>query len=269
MVTVSELSLGARVRSGFFQATTVATFLFLYLPVVTIVYLSFSPGSQPSIPLSGASLEWYAAVFADARFVRGLVTSAVIGVIAATVGTVLGLLAARTITRSRLPGWVRGLVALAVAVPLFVPTVVLALGIGVTAGTVGVGFGFLPVVLGHLFWVLPFSTFLLTARYAELNDALEEAARDLGAGGWTVFRTVTLPLLAPALVASVLFTFALSFNEFLITFFLAGSGVTTMPLELFGKVRVSATSFLNAASTIVLLVSAAIALAGTYLRTPT
>lgn len=266
---MSELSLSAQVRSGFFQATTVVTFLFLYLPVVTIVYLSFSPGSQPSIPLGGISLKWYAGVLADARFVRGLATSAIIAIIAATVGTALGLLAARTITRSHLPRWVRSLFALAIAVPLFVPTVVLALGIGVTAGRVGIGFGFLPVVLGHLFWVLPFSTFLLTARYAELDDALEEAARDLGASGWTVFTTVTLPLLGPALVASVLFTFALSFNEFLITFFLAGSGVTTMPLELFGKVRVSATSFLNAASSIVLLISAAVALTGTYLRTPT
>ena len=82
---MSELSLSAQVRSGFFQATTVVTFLFLYLPVVTIVYLSFSPGSQPSIPLGGISLKWYAGVLADARFVRGLATSAIIARIAATV----------------------------------------------------------------------------------------------------------------------------------------------------------------------------------------
>jgi ABC-type spermidine/putrescine transport system, permease component II len=245
----------------------VVTFLFLYLPVVTIVYLSFSPSSQPSIPLGGVSLKWYAGVLADARFVRGLATSAVIAMIAATVGTILGLLAARTITRSHLPKWVRSLVALAIAVPLFVPTVVLALGIGVTAGTVGIGFGFLPVVLGHLFWVLPFSTFLLTARYAELDDALEEAARDLGASGWTVFTTVTLPLLGQrSSHPSCYLCLSLRVSHHV---FLAGSGVTTMPLELFGKVRVSASSFLNAASSIVLLVSAAVALAGTYLRTPT
>ena len=261
-------SVAARARSGFFQATAAVTFLFLYLPVVTIVYLSLSPTAQPSIPLTEFSLTWYESVFADTRFMRGLITSAVIGAVAATVGTALGLLAARTIVRAELPGWVRGLIAVAVAVPLFVPTVVLALGIGITAETVGIGFGFLPIVLGHLFWVLPFSTFLLTARYAELDDALEQAAHDLGASGWTAFRTITLPLLGPALVASVLFTFALSFNEFLITFFLAGSGVTTMPLELFGKIRVSATSFLNAASVIVLLISAAVALVASSLRTP-
>ncbi|ERG88866.1 MAG: ABC-type spermidine/putrescine transport system, permease component II [halophilic archaeon J07HX5] len=262
------VSFAARARSRFFQTTAVVTFLFLYLPVVTIVYLSFAPSSQPSIPLTEFSLEWYEAVFANTRFVRGLVTSTIIGAIAATVGTALGLIAARTIVRADLPGWVRGLVAVVVAVPLFVPTVVLALGIGITAGAVGIGYGFLPIVLGHLFWVLPFSTFLLTARYAELDDALEQAARDLGADDWTTFRTITLPLLGPALVASVLFTFALSFNEFLITFFLAGGGVTTMPLELFGKIRVSATSFLNAASVIVLLISAAVALVASLLRTP-
>ena len=268
-MTVPGTRLVDRVRGSFFRAVVAATLLFLYIPVVTVGYLSLSPSSQPSVPLDGVSLEWYAAVFADTRFVRGLVTSAVVGAISGTVGTGLGLLAAHTVVRSRLPGWARALVAVVVAVPLFVPTVVLALGIGVTAGLTGLGFGFLPVVLGHLLWVLPFSTFLLTARYAELDDALTEAAGDLGADGWTAFRTVTLPLLGPALVASVLFAFALSFNEFLITFFLAGSGVTTMPLELFGKVRVGASSFLNAASVVVLLISAVVALAASSLRDPT
>jgi spermidine/putrescine transport system permease protein len=207
-------------------------------------------------------------VLGDRRFVRGLVTSAGIATVAATVGTGLGLLAARTIVRSRLPGSVRALVAVVVAVPLFVPTVVLALGIGLTTGYVGVGFGLVPVLAGHLFWVLPFTTFLLTARYADLDRRLDEAARDLGADPVTVFRTVTLPLLGPALVASVLFAFALSFNEFLVTFFLAGSSVTTMPLEIFGKVRVGATSFLNAASVIVLVLSAVVAIVASAFEDP-
>jgi len=261
--------LTAAVDGGFFRITVALTAVFLYVPVVVVAYLSLSPRSQPSIPLDGATLRWYGAVFADARFVRGLATSTAIGVVTAVAGTGLGLLAARTIVRSRLPRWVRLGVALVVALPLFVPTVVVALGIGMAAGRLGLGFGLAPVLAGHLYWVLPFSTFLVTSRYASLDDGLDEAARDLGADGLTVFRTVTLPLLRPALVASVLFAFTLSFNEFLITFFLAGSGVTTMPLEIYGKVRIGATSFLNAASVLVLLISGAVASVAASLEPPT
>jgi spermidine/putrescine transport system permease protein len=255
-------------RSGSLRITVAATVLFLYLPVVVVTYLSLSPQSQPSVPLESVSLRWYVAVATDTRFVRGLVTSTAIGTVTALVGTALGLLAARTIVRSRLPGSVRTLIALIVAIPLFVPTVVVALGIGIAAGRAGIGFGLIPVLAGHLYWVLPFSTFLIASRYATLDDRLAEAARDLGANGWTTFRTVTLPLLWPALVASVLFCFALSFNEFLITFFLAGSSVTTMPLEVFGKVRIGATSFLNAASVLVLAVSGVIAALASSLEQP-
>jgi spermidine/putrescine transport system permease protein len=259
----------AALRGGFFRTTVVATAVFLYLPVVVVGYLSLSPGSQPSIPLDGVTLRWYGAVLSDARFVRGLVTSGVIGVVAAVAGTGLGLLAARTIVRARLPGWLRASVAVVVAIPLFVPTVVVALGIGITAGRVGIGFGLVPVVAGHLYWVLPFSTFLIASRYATIDGRMAEVARDLGADGVTTFRTITLPQLWPALVASVLFAFALSFNEFLLTFFLAGSGVTTMPLEIYGKVRIGATSFLNAASVLVLLFSGAVAAVAASLEPPT
>ena len=259
----------AALRGGFFRTTVVATAVFLYLPVVVVGYLSLSPGSQPSIPLDGVTLRWYGAVLSDARFVRGLVTSGVIGVVAAVAGTGLGLLAARTVVRARLPGWLRASVAVVVAIPLFVPTVVVALGIGITAGRVGIGFGLVPVVAGHLYWVLPFSTFLIASRYATIDRRMAEVARDLGADGVTTFRTITLPQLWPALVASVLFAFALSFNEFLLTFFLAGSGVTTMPLEIYGKVRIGATSFLNAASVLVLLFSGAVAAVAASLEPPT
>lgn len=270
MVTVGTrlARLSDRFGGTFFRAVVAVTLGFLYLPILTVAYLSLSPSGQPTVPIDGVTLRWYGEVFGDRRFVRGLVTSFGIASVTSVLGTALGLLAARTIVRSSLPGRVRALVATVIAVPLFVPTVVLALGIGLTTGYLGLGFGYLPVLLGHLFWVLPFSTFLLTARYAELDRGLDDAARDLGADGFTVFRTVTLPLLGPALAASALFGFALSFNEFLITFFLAGSGVTTMPLEIFGKVRVGATSFLNAASVLVLLVSGVIAVVASALEDP-
>lgn len=256
--------------AGRFPAiVVVATLCFFYVPVGVVAYLSLSPTGQPTLPLETFSLRWYGEVFADRRFVRSMLTSLGLGAFAAVFGTALGFAGAYTVVRSRLPAFVRSAIAIAIALPLFVPTVVVAFGIGITADRFGVGFGIVPVALGHLFWVLPFSTFLVAARYAELDEALSEAARDLGADRTTVFRTVTVPLLLPALVASALFCFALSFNEFLITFFLAGSGTTTVPLEIFGKVRVGATAFLNAASVIVLAIGAVAAGTASVLREPT
>jgi spermidine/putrescine transport system permease protein len=246
----------------------VLTLVFLYGPVVVVGYLSLSPAGQPTIPIEAFSLRWYRAVLQDTRFVRALLNSFGIGIVAAVGGTALGLAAAHTITRSRLPRIARRAVAIVIALPLFVPTVVVAFGIGRASAVVGLGFGYVPILLGHLFWVLPFTTFLLAARYTELDDRLADAATDLGADRRTVFRTVTLPLLWPSLVASLLFAFALSFNEFLITFFLAGSSVTTVPLEIFGKVRIGATAFLNAASVLVLAISAAAAGVASALRRP-
>lgn len=265
--TVSRLV--ERGTGRFPGAVVAATLLFLYLPVVTVVYLSLSPAAQPTIPIDSVSLDWYRAVLTDSRFVRAMTTSILIGVIAAIGGTALGVAGAYTIVQSHLSQRRRQLIAVVIALPLFVPTVVVAFGIGVTAGELGIGFGYLPVIIGHLFWVLPFTTFLLAARYAELNEQLPAAARDLGADRRTVFLTVTLPLLRPALTASLLFAFALSFNEFLITFFLAGSTVTTVPLEIFGKVRIGATSFLNAASVITLLITGVAAGVAAGFRKPT
>ena len=249
-----------RSAPGILGWVVIATCVFIYTPIAVLTYLSLSPASQPIIPLEGLTLRWYVAVLEDARFVRAMTTSVGIGAVTATLGTILGLLAAQTIMRSPLSARSRSAVATVIAVPLFIPTVVLAVAIGITAGRIGLGYGAVPVVAGHLIWVLPFSTFVLTARYAQLDDRIEAAAADLGAPPRVVFQTVTLPLLAPAIIASVLFSFALSFNEFLITFFLAGSGLTTMPLEIFGKVRIGATSFLNAASVLVLAASGAVAL---------
>jgi spermidine/putrescine transport system permease protein len=257
-----------RVRRQFFRTVVLCTLVFFYGPILAVGYLSLAPNGQPSVPIEGVSLRWYVAVLTDARFVESALTSIGIGVVVAIGGTALGAMAAHVIVRGRLDRWVRGLIGLIVALPLFVPTVVLALGIGVFAGRVGLGFGLVPVLLGHLFWVLPFSTFLLTARYATLDAELSEAARDLGASNAEVARTVVIPLLAPALLASVLFCFALSFNEFLVTFFLAGSAITTMPLELFGQIRIGATTFLNAASVLVLVVSGALATLASRFEAP-
>jgi hypothetical protein len=164
--------------AGRFPGVVVAlTLAFLYGPVLVVGYLSLSPTAQPTIPLDALSVRWYGEIAQSTRFVRALVNSLVIGVAAAVGGTGLGLAGAYTITRSRLSATVRRGLALVIALPLFVPTVVVAFGIGRASAIAGLGFGYLPVILGHLFWVLPFTTFLLAARYAELDAEVGRGGR--------------------------------------------------------------------------------------------
>ena len=149
MVRVSRL---AERGAGRLPGVVVAlTLVFLYTPVLVIGYLSLSPAGQPTIPIDGLSLRWYAAVLTDSRFVRALFTSLGIGIVTAFGGTVLGLAGAYAIVRSPLTRTVRRSIAVVIALPLFVPTVVVAFGIGRASALVGFGYGYLPVVLGHLF----------------------------------------------------------------------------------------------------------------------
>ncbi|ERH01641.1 MAG: hypothetical protein J07HN6_01197, partial [Halonotius sp. J07HN6] len=175
MVGRARLAL-TRGAGRFPGAVVVLTLLFLYLPILAVGYLSLSPNAQPTVPIDGFSLRWYSDVLADSRFVRAALTSFGLAVVSAVGGTALGLAGAHTIVRGQLSSRLRGAVALVIGLPLFVPTIVVAFGIGVATGVADIGFGYLPVIFGHLFWVLPFTTFLLTARYTELDDQLPEAA---------------------------------------------------------------------------------------------
>lgn len=270
--TVSGDEFDTKVLAGLkkftFRGIITFTFAFFYLPILAILYLSFAESSIPSYPIDSYTLKWYSQVFNDTRFIEGLYTSFEIGIVVSILGTIIGLMGAHTIVRSGLDKRLRLFGGIIIALPLFVPTVVIGVSLGLFASFINLGFGYLPVIMGHTIWVLPYSTFILTARYSELNAKLDEAAVDLGASPLEVFYTITLPLLGPALLAAFIFSFAASFNEFLITFFLAGTGMTTMPLEIFGLVKTGANTFLNAASVIVLLISGVLALLATRLRKP-
>jgi spermidine/putrescine transport system permease protein len=267
-VTITGTELINKFKAVTFRSVIAFVFIFFYLPILAITYLSFGESQSPTYPLNNYTLEWYNRVLNDSRFMEGLMTSFEIGIVVAIVGTVLGVMGAYTIIRSDLHKGIRIGLALIISLPLFVPTVVIGVSLGLFASTVGLGFGYLPVVIGHTIWVLPYSTFILTARYSEINPKLNEAASDLGASRLETFRSVTLPLLGPALFAAAIFSFVMSFNEFLITFFLAGGGMTTMPLEIFAYIKTGQSTFLNAASVLVLVISAIIALIAMLFRKP-
>ncbi len=223
-----------RRKNGGLLAYAAFYLAFLYIPVLFLPLFSFNDSAFIAFPLAGFTTRWYSEVFADLAMQHALGNSLKVGAAVALVSTLLGLLAARGLTRYRVPGGsaVLGITSL----PLFIPEIVLGISLLILLNTVGIPLSLASVAAGHVLVCVPFSITVLMSRLEGLDKSLEEAARDLGDGPLLAFFRVTLPLALPGIVASLLLTFLTSFDEFLIAFFLAGTD-TTLPLYIWGQLR--------------------------------
>lgn len=237
---------------------------FLYVPVLFLPLFSFNNSLFVAFPLSGFTLAWYREMLADTAMHQALLNSLKVGAAASLVSTLLGLLAARALTRYRVPG--AGAVLGVVSLPLFIPEIVLGISLLILLNTAGLPLSLLSVALGHILVCVPFAITVLMSRLESFDKSLEEAARDLGDGAWSAFVRVTLPLALPGIVASLLLTFLTSFDEFLIAFFLAGNDAT-LPIYIWGQLRfpfkLPATLALGAA---ILVVSATLVVLAEWVR---
>jgi len=207
---------------------------FLYVPVLFLPLFSFNNSLFIAFPLAGFTTQWYGQMLADTAMHRALTNSLKVGAAASLVSTMLGLLAARALTRYRVPGG--GAVLGIVSLPLFIPEIVLGIALLILLNTVGIPLSLMSVAAGHILVCVPFAITVLMSRLEGFDKSLEEAARDLGDNAWTAFWRVTFPLALPGIVASLLLTFLTSFDEFLIAFFLAGNDAT-LPIYIWGQLR--------------------------------
>ncbi len=211
-----------------------AYLVFLYGPVLVLPVFSFNNSEFIAFPLSGFTTRWYQGLSADTAMQHALGNSLKVGLAAALLSTVLGLAAARAVTRYRLKG--AGAALGFIALPLFIPDIVLALSLMLLLGAAGLPLSLAAVVLGHLLICVPFALTVLIARFEGFDRDLEEASADLGEDPWTTFWRVTFPLMLPGIVASLLLTFITSFDEFLLAFFLSGTEAT-LPVYIWGQLR--------------------------------
>lgn len=241
-----------RQRSPVTSAITVASLLFLFVPLVVVVLFSFHETAGLSFPVRGFSLRWYRAVLESDDFRAAALNSLWVALPVAGLTLVLGTLAAYGLTRtsSRL----RGPLALLFFLPITLPGLFLGISLLVFFGRIELDLSLRTVVIGHLVYVFPF--FLLMARGAldRLDPALEEAAADLGASPLNVFRRVTVPQIWPLLLGATCLAFALSFDEFIITFFVVGSDAT-LPLFIWSRLRRTIDPSINVVSTGLLVLS--------------
>ena len=228
-------------------AHTVLVYLFLWVPIAVLAVFSFNTGRQTAI-WRGLTLDWYRRLLANDALLASVRNSLIAAGLTTLIATVIGTLAALALRRAGSHGATLALLFL----PMVIPEVVLGAALLTFFGTIGLRLSLVTVVIAHVVFSVSYVTLVVRARLAGLDPALEEAARDLGAGPFETFRRVTLPLIFPGIAASALLVFTLSIDDYVVTSFVAGVGATTLPLHVYSMLRVGVTPEVNAVSTLLL-----------------
>ncbi|HSB08223.1 MAG TPA: extracellular solute-binding protein [Blastocatellia bacterium] len=237
---------------------TGVVYIFLYIPIVVLVILSFND-SRFSTIWRGFTWHWYALAFRDAELIASLRVSLLVGFITTILATIIGTSAAIALARSRIKfkRAVEGLVFL----PVIIPEIVIGFATAGLFGILGLAFGLSAIVAAHVAFSISYVVFIVRAKLVGLDQSLEEAALDLGATRWQAFLKVTLPLILPAVASAALLVFTLSLDDYVITSFVAGPGSATLPLKIYSMVKTGVTPEINAISSVLLVVTMVLILA--------
>ncbi|MEQ8249682.1 MAG: ABC transporter permease [Oceanibaculum nanhaiense] len=207
---------------------------FLYVPVFVLPVFSFNDSIFVAFPLKGFTTQWYAQLAESPRMFDALAASLKVAIFTAVASTLLGIFAAKAMTRYRFP-LQRPLFGL-VMLPLVIPEIILGISLLILVNRLGLSLSLLTVAVGHILLCVPFATGVLISRFEGFDRSLEEASLDLGESAWMTFWRVTFPIVFPGIVASLLLSFTISFDEFIIAFFLSGTD-PTLPLYIFSQLR--------------------------------
>jgi ABC-type spermidine/putrescine transport system permease subunit II len=238
-----------RRRAPFLFGYSVLYLLFLYSPPALLVLLAFNNSEETGLPFVGFTTRWFAEVFNNPVLLESLLTSLQVAIASAFISAVFGTLAAVQIARVK--GRLRAFNLGMIAVPLFLPPLVLGLAIIVGLNALGIQRGLWTIIAGHIILTLPVVTLLVLVRLEGLDRNQEIAAMDLGARPWVAFLTISVPQALPGILAGVMIAFAISMDEFILTFLVTGSQ-QTLPLYIFGSLRIRVTPELNAISALML-----------------
>lgn len=226
------------------------TFGFLYLPIAVLVVMSFNASKTP-FTWTGFSTKWYASLAENDEIREGFINTMIVAVGSTIGATILGTLLAIGIAR-----YVRSSLLEAYSLaPGIIPDLALAIGLLAMFSLIGMTLGLHSVLLAHIVFGMAFVAAVVIARMGQTDPSLEEASRDLGAGAVSTFFRITLPSLAPAIIAGALLVFTLSLDEFVIAFFTNGPDSPTLPIVIYSMVRFGVTPEINALAALLLLVS--------------
>lgn len=230
---------------------------FLYLPIVIMALMSFNASPFYQLPLEW-STAWYQSFFHNDQLIAATWNSLFIAALTTIIASTLGTAASLALYRYDFAG--KRLLQAAFLPPIAIPWLITGTAMLIFFFGVGIGRGLHAIILGHVALALPYVIIVVNARLKTFAPELEEAARSLGANQWQVTRRVTLPYLAPGIIAGGLFAFAVSFDQFVVSYFLATPGQTTLPVEIYAAIRKGFTPEINAVSTIIIVLSMALML---------
>ena len=241
-------------RSPWLWLAGFLAYAFLYAPLVIVVAYSFND-SRLNAEWVGFTLSWYEKLFGNEKMLKAAWNSLVIGLTASAVSTVLGTMGGYAMYRYRMR-----LLPVLVLAPIAIPEILMGVSLLIFFVMLNITLGMVSIVLSRIAFCVGFVAIVVRSRLAGMDESLTEAARDLGATPWQAFRLVTLPLIMPGVVAGALMAFTLSIDDFVITFFTAGVGSSTLPLQIYTMVKIAVTPEVNAVSTLLMLLTLALIL---------
>jgi putative spermidine/putrescine transport system permease protein len=232
-------------------AVNIVILLYLLAPIIVVVATAFTTTAYPVFPPQGFTLQWFYRFLSMSEFTDAVQRSALLALTSTAIASVLGTFSALALGRYRFKG--RDIIASLMLSPILFPTIVLGLALLVFYSQIGLSGSFTGLVIAHSVLTTPFVIRMVMASLAEFDPAVEEAARNLGAGWWRTFLQVTLPLVRPGVLAGAVFAFIISFDELVVTLFLAGPDMTTLPVRIYTYVEFSSDPTISAISTTLII----------------
>lgn len=241
----------------------VLVFAFLYIPIIILIIFSFNQ-SRINAVWTGFTLSWYAKLFTDSQILMALGNTLKIAFASTIISTMVGTIAAVGMYKYNFKG--KTVLDNMLYIPVVIPEIVLGIALLIFFNRIHFPLGLWSLIIAHATFSIPFVVITVKSRMAGFDKSLEEAAMDLGASQFKTFLYVTLPNIMPGVVAGALLSFTLSLDDVITSFFVAGPGSTTLPLQIFSMVKKGVSPEINALSTIMLLISISVALLSEKLR---
>jgi spermidine/putrescine transport system permease protein len=233
-------------------AAALTGYAFLYVPLLIVIVYSFND-SRLNAEWVGFTFGWYDKLFHNQDMLLAAGNSLLIGLTASAVSTVLGTMAGLAMYRHR-----NRLLSILVLAPIAIPEILMGVSLLIFFVLLNLTLGLVSVALAHIAFCIGFVAIVVRSRLAGMDESLTEAARDCGASPLNAFRYVTLPLIMPGVIAGALMAFTLSIDDFVITFFTAGAGTVTLPLQIYSMIKIAVTPEVNAISTLLMLLTLAL-----------
>lgn len=256
-----------RVKLDGLDFINILVLIYLMLPIAIIILFSFNTTTAAVFPMAGFTLKWYGQLFRNSALLQALKHSIIVGLCVSVVAVTIGSLASFALTRYNFK--MKRTITFAVLVPITMPPIVIGIALLSFFAMLDIPRSLLTVMISHVLFCAPFAILVMNARLEGFDIAVEEAAMDLGANRMQTFRYITFPLIRPSLIGATMLTFGLSFDEFLVTFFVVGKR-NTLPIVIWGMLRRGISPSINAIATLVLIISMTlIVLANRYAKLKT